>query len=83
MPISPEKARIRGRIAGLKRAVNNGERPADDPSLNNCYRDLAVITVAEKAEAVAVEARKVVSTWPDLTAEQRDRIATILRGSAS
>ena len=83
MPISPEKACVRGRIAGLKRAVNNGERSADDPVLNDCYRDLAVITVAEKAEAVAAEARKVVSTWPNLTPAQRDRIATILRGGGA
>lgn len=75
--LSDAAARHRGRIAGLTRAVRNGERPADDPELTEARRDL-------RAEVLAGHVEKVLAQAPPLTDEQRDRIAAILRsGRAS
>ena len=74
--ISPAVARKRGAVAGLKRAVKTGERRPDDPVIPAAERDLAVELLAERAQ-------KLVATWPDLTDEQVDRIASILRGGGA
>lgn len=61
----------RGRVAALSRS-----RAADDPEYCAARRDLAATSIAEYA-------KKVVAKAPPLTAEQRDRIAAILRGGAA
>ena len=80
MAISTRKAKQRGRIAGITRAVNNGERPANDPALNAAYLELAIISVEEDADTLAAKARALVAGWPDLTPEQLGRIASALPG---
>ena len=80
MPISAAKAKPRARIAGLKRAVRNGERPSNCPELREAYRELAVVTVEEDASTLAQKATKLVADWPDLTPEQLGRIASVLPG---
>lgn len=67
-PLSHRAARYRGRIAGLTRAVRNGERPADDPELTNARQSFAAARIADYIEAVLAKA-------PPLTAEQRQQIA--------
>lgn len=75
--IPPEIGHLRGRVAGLARAVRNGERPADDPALTDARRALAYTRLAEHV-------RKVVDTAPPPTPEQVTRIASILNaGSAA
>ena len=76
MAVSTAVARKRGRVTGLSRSVRNGERPADDGVLDAAKRDLALELLAERAQ-------KIVAEWPDITDEQVDRIATILRGGAN
>lgn len=72
VPTDPRSAHLRGRIAGLSRAVRNGERPANDPELDDCRRQLAAIKLAAAAEDI-------VANWPRLPDEQIDRIAALLR----
>lgn len=81
MAVSHAKAKARGRIAGLTRAVRNGERPADCPELIAAYRDLAYTSVVDDADKLAAKARVLVETWPDLTDEQLGRIAGVLRAA--
>jgi hypothetical protein len=59
----------RAKIAGLSRVL-----PHDDPKLVEVRRDL-------KAQRLEEHVAKVVAAAPPLSAEQRDRIAAILRGS--
>lgn len=70
--ISPEAAHHRGRIAGLTRAVRNGERPADDPELDDARQSLAAARLASYIE-------RTLADWPTLTTEQRDRLAQLLK----
>lgn len=58
----------RARVASLSRS-----RPADDPDLVDARRNL-------RAERLAAYIEKVVAEAPPLTAEQRDRLAVLLRG---
>lgn len=81
MAISHAKAKARGRVAGLTRAVRNGERPADCPELLGAYRDLAYASVVEDADRLADKAAKLVADWPDLTDEQLGRIASVLKAA--
>jgi hypothetical protein len=81
MPISAAKAKPRGRIAALTRAVRNGERPADCPELRAAYRELAYASVVEDADALAAKAAKLVADWPDLTPEQFGRVASVLNAA--
>lgn len=81
MPISAAKAKPRGKIAALSRAVRNGERPADCPELRHARRELDVATVIDDAHKLAAKARKLVETWPDLTDEQLGRIASVLKAA--
>lgn len=60
----------RGRVAALTRS-----RTPDDPELVSARRDLA-------AERIAEHIAKVVAEAPPLSAEQRDRLAVLLRGGA-
>ncbi len=73
MPTSTPVARIRGRVGALERCIKTGERPKDDPALPQARQALAVEMLAERAARLVAE-------WPDLTDEQVDRIAAILRG---
>jgi hypothetical protein len=74
MALTQAKAHYRGKIGALTRAVNNGERPADDPELTEAKRNLA-------NESLTEYARKLVSKWPPLTDEQIDTVAGILRNT--
>lgn len=81
MAVSHAKAKQRGRIAGLTRAVRNGERPENCPELRAAYRDLAYVSVVEDADRLAAKAEKLVADWPDLTPEQLGRIASVLKAA--
>lgn len=59
----------RARVASLTRS-----RTSDDPELVNARRNL-------KAERLAEYIRRTVDAAPPLSAEQRDRLAILLRGS--
>ena len=61
----------RARIASLSRS-----RQIDDPDLVEARLNLRV-------ERLADQIRKTVDTAPPLTTEQRDRLATLLRGGAA
>lgn len=58
----------RARLAALSR----GRRP-DDPEVTSARRDL-------ETERLADHIRRVVDAAPPLTAEQRDRLAFLIRG---
>ena len=58
----------RARVAALTRS-----RPADDPDLLAARRDL-------RCERLADYIQRTVDAAPPLTAAQRDRLATLLRG---
>ncbi|GAA2082407.1 hypothetical protein GCM10009840_18240 [Pseudolysinimonas kribbensis] len=60
----------RAKVAALSR-----DRQPDDPDLINARRNL-------KAARLEDYVTKVVADAPPLTPEQRDRIATLLRGAA-
>ena len=84
MVISAAKAKPRGAIAGIRRAIRNGEEsPNAQAKLREAYRELAVVTVEEDADALAVKAAKLVADWPDLTAEQLSRIAGVLKAAGT
>jgi len=61
----------RAQIAGLTRVLE-----PDDPKLAEMRREL-------RAQRLEEHVAKVVQAAPPLTAEQRDRIAAILRGGTS
>lgn len=60
----------RARVASLTRS-----RTPDDPDLIAARRSL-------RAERLAMYIRRTVDAAPPLTAEQRDRLAVLLRGEA-
>lgn len=62
----------RARVASLTRAINNGERPADDPELTEARRNLRALRLEEHVNRVLAQA-------PPLSGEQLDRIAALLR----
>lgn len=66
--LSPEAARARATIGGLRRRGASG----DDPRVLDAKRDLAA---AQLADHIA----RVVDAAPPLTDEQRDRLALLLR----
>ena len=72
MPISPEAAHHRARVASLTRAVRNGERPADDPELADAHQHLKSLRITEFVQRQLAEA-------PPLTDQQRDQLAELLR----
>jgi hypothetical protein len=69
--MSPTSAHHRARIAGLSRAVRNGER-TDDTELVDAQRDFATARIADYIDKVLAEA-------PPLTDQQRTRLAELLR----
>lgn len=73
--LSPAAAHHRGRLAGLKRAIRNGERPADDPEVTEAERDYAATRLADYA-------RELVAKWPPMSNEQIETVANILRSGA-
>ncbi len=64
-------AHERARVAALTRS-----RPADDPELVDARRNM-------RAERLADHIRRIVDDAPPLTAEQRDRLALLLRGGST
>jgi hypothetical protein len=66
---------LRGRYAGLSRAVQTGERPHDDPEF------LAVRLALKEANVVAFIER-LLSEEPHLSAELRSRLAARLQADA-
>lgn len=60
----------RGRVAALSRS-----RTADDPDLQGARRDLRAARLADYITRTVAEA-------PPLTADQRDTLATLLRGGS-
>lgn len=74
--LSKAAAHERARIAGLKRAVRNGERPVDDPELKEAERNYSAARLADYAA-------QLVAKWPPLTTEQIDTVAQILRAGAA
>ncbi|BDB42841.1 MULTISPECIES: hypothetical protein [Mycobacterium] len=71
MALSSETAHYRARIGALSR-----DRKPDDPELVEARRAL-------RAHQLAEHVARVVAQAPPLTAEQRERIAAILRGGAA
>jgi hypothetical protein len=69
-PDSPSIYARRARVASLSRS-----RAVDDPDYVDARRDLAAANLEQYIERVVAEA-------PPLTAEQRDKLAAILRGAA-
>lgn len=66
--LSPESRHYRAKVGALSRS-----RTSDDPELVGAARGL-------KAARLADHIKRVVDAAPPLTAEQRDRLATLLRG---
>ena len=82
MHISAAKAKPRGSIAALSRAIRNGEQSPDAASkLRAAYRELAVVTVEEDAAKLAAKAAKLVADWPDLTPDQLGRVASVINAA--
>lgn len=76
MPISPEAAHHRARIAALKRGIRAGERLADDPELQQTVDALRNVMLRERAQ-------QIVADWQPLTDQQRQDIAAILLTGSS
>lgn len=74
MPLSKAAAHERGRIAGLARAIRNGERE-DHGELTEARRNL-------RAQRLADHVEQVLAGSPRLTDIQRDRIAALLHTGA-
>lgn len=72
MALTEAQKHYRAKVGALTRAVNNGERPANDPELVEAKRNLA-------AESLARHAREIVAGWPPLTPDQIETVARILR----
>jgi hypothetical protein len=67
VPVSSTVAHHRARIAALSR-----DRRPNDPELVEARRSL-------RAESLALHVAKTLSEWPELTAEQIQRVAALLR----
>jgi len=70
MPISPELAHARGKVAGFARCVKNGERKPNDPEYVAAQRDLA----AAKLEA---HIQRIVAAAPPLTPAQLSKLSAL------
>lgn len=66
---SPARRQLAATIAVIER-----HHGTDDDRLPDLRRDLRAATLEEHI-------RKLVDGWPPLTAEQRDRLAVLLRGA--
>jgi hypothetical protein len=62
----------RARIAAISRGIRAGERPTNDPALEQAKRNLRALRTEEYITKVLAEA-------PPLTDEQRCRLAELLR----
>lgn len=71
MPASGQVRHRRARVAALSRS-----RLPDDAEFVKAQQELKAVSLTEYVE-------RVVNSAPPLTAEQRDRIAAILRGGAA
>lgn len=71
MAISRSKSVPRATIAGIKREIRNGNRPADDPELIEAQRALAYARLRERVE-------ETVRDWPPLSVQQRRDIVALL-----
>ena len=76
MALSPEFTHHRARVAGLRRAVRNGERPANDPELVEAYASLAKHRTQDRTAELVDE---LVATAPPFTDGQRAAISALLR----
>lgn len=76
MALTTAQKHYRGKVGALTRAINKGNRPADDPELIEARRHLA-------AESLTRHARELVAAWPPLTDEQIETVAQILRAGAA
>jgi hypothetical protein len=63
----------RSQIAVISRAIKRGERPADDPALDDAKRDFTAARLEQHIE-------KALAAAPPLSDEQRTRLAELLRG---
>lgn len=72
----PARNPARRRAAAVVGALSRDPRSPDDPRMIEAQRDLA-------AERLHDYVRRIVDTAPPLTAEQRDRIAALLRPGVS
>jgi hypothetical protein len=61
----------RARIGSLTRAIRNGERPADDPELEEAYRNF-------RAERLVDHVTKALAATPMLSRQQREHVASLL-----
>jgi hypothetical protein len=61
----------RARVAALERSVRAGERPADDPALEEARRNLRALRLEDHVA-------KVIAGWPPLTDAQVNRIVALL-----
>lgn len=68
MALTPEQRKLRSRTA-------HAARRGDPAALEQARQDYKAVTAAEYI-------RKLVDEAPPLTAEQRDRLALLLRGAA-
>jgi hypothetical protein len=76
MAISSAAAHHRARIAGIKRCIKTGERPADDPALEQAQRDLHDVMLAERVE-------EVIADFPKLSERQQQRVAALFTAGAA
>jgi hypothetical protein len=76
MAISPAAAHFRAKIASLTRAIRAGERPIDDPELEQAKRDLHDVLLAERVE-------KIVADFPKLSEHQQVRVAALFQAGVA
>ena len=69
--MTPEQARIRGELGATKRHHPDNQQKITE------------LTLELKASTLASHIEQLVSTWPPLSAEQRDKLALLLRGNAA
>lgn len=69
--LPPHTAHLRGRIAGLTRAVRNGERGPDDPELLEAKQAFYTARISDYVNRILAEA-------PPLTDNQRAQLAELL-----
>jgi hypothetical protein len=73
--LTPAAAHYRARVAGLHRAVRNGERPVNDTALQEARRNLEQQRALDRVDGLVAE---LVAAAPPLTDEQRLAISSLL-----
>jgi hypothetical protein len=76
MAISSAAAHHRAKIASLTRAIRAGERPTDDPELEQAKRDLHDVLLAERVE-------KIVADFPKLSEPLKVRVAALFQAGVA